>query len=628
MAPANNVIAPIPGDRASCLAYLANGESNLPESFDYERGIEKLGAGYYKRLARTLTHLKAMVAAYRLNAPAVLILDEQEQPVKHPDFQWDSTLDGFVDGLKPGWTHVQLSVLALSDSFGVLVKDWSAAGRPATLPISKTDRARPNTELWSYGAYLVSKAGLANTLLTYSNREASTAGGSAKTLKFDLSRATCIEADNCLLWEGVHGEGWYVATPPLLAAGAQVTYDEADAQDVEVAVSELIKENMYHVKRWWEKPDDLLADAKAGSLSLPSDAGLDDIMEAVGIKPVNVPTPVLSSVSSPTTTTTISSSPFSSSSSDDDLFASTETDAVVADDDVAKTSTKKSSKKSKKTKGSSGDSFYDDSGAAVVDEDGVGDTEVVASESAAADAVETTTAMERTAATPTIEPTPVNSHTVSPSEAAAAEAAGITHTQSAFDLGKDLWNKAWGSDGAPAAATDSSVAAGGSYVAATGSTVSSRRGGATSSAPAAAAPVEEEVPDQDEVANMLDQYQSEPHLGGDGHKKRQQQQYINKRAKASAALGAWRQRGGGGGVGGGDDGRQLWGGYARAALGSALPSSGATVAAAPSESSAVVVGALAAVAAAAVVVASVVAAFKRRQSSAAERENLITHDVV
>jgi hypothetical protein len=32
------------------------------------RGIDRLGAGYYKRLARTLTHLKAMVAAYRWGA--------------------------------------------------------------------------------------------------------------------------------------------------------------------------------------------------------------------------------------------------------------------------------------------------------------------------------------------------------------------------------------------------------------------------------------------------------------------------------------------------------------------------------------------------------------------------------
>jgi hypothetical protein len=169
-----------------------------------------------------------------------LILDEQEQPVKHPDFKWENSLDKFVDELKPGWTHVQLSVVALSDSFGVLVKDWADAGRPATLQITATNRERPNTELWSYGAYLVSKAGLANTLLTYSNHDASPGSG-PKTLTFDLSKATCIEADNCLLWEGVRGEGWYVATPPLLAAGTQVTYDQADALQVEVAVSELIK---------------------------------------------------------------------------------------------------------------------------------------------------------------------------------------------------------------------------------------------------------------------------------------------------------------------------------------------------------------------------------------------------
>jgi len=36
--PANNVIAPIPGDRASCLAYIGGDESSLPDSFDAERG--------------------------------------------------------------------------------------------------------------------------------------------------------------------------------------------------------------------------------------------------------------------------------------------------------------------------------------------------------------------------------------------------------------------------------------------------------------------------------------------------------------------------------------------------------------------------------------------------------------
>jgi len=84
-------------------------------------------------------------------------------------------------------------VLALSDSFGVLVQDWAAAGRPGAVQISATDRARTNTELWSYGAYLVSKAGLANTLLTYSNRDS----GKSKTLQFDLSRASCIEVGRC-----------------------------------------------------------------------------------------------------------------------------------------------------------------------------------------------------------------------------------------------------------------------------------------------------------------------------------------------------------------------------------------------------------------------------------------------
>ena len=86
--PAANVIAPVPGDRESCLAYVAGGESSLPPSYDVDRGIDTFGPGYYKRLARTLTHLKAMVAAYRLDAPAVLISDANENPVTHPDFSF------------------------------------------------------------------------------------------------------------------------------------------------------------------------------------------------------------------------------------------------------------------------------------------------------------------------------------------------------------------------------------------------------------------------------------------------------------------------------------------------------------------------------------------------------------
>ena len=82
------------------------------------------------------------------------ILDDQEQIVQHPSFKWHAPLDQFVSELPPGWQHVQLSVLALSDSFGVLVQDWESKGRPATVKITAVDRERPNTELWSYGGAL------------------------------------------------------------------------------------------------------------------------------------------------------------------------------------------------------------------------------------------------------------------------------------------------------------------------------------------------------------------------------------------------------------------------------------------------------------------------------------------
>ena len=294
--PAANVIAPVPGDRESCLAYVAGGESSLPPSYDVDRGIDTFGPGYYKRLARTLTHLKAMVAAYRLDAPAVLILDANENPVTHPDFSFwadparDDALAAFVadaSAADPGWRHAQLSVLALSDAFGTLVQDWAEDGRPRATAITPERRARADAELWSYGAYLVSKQGLASTLLTFADRAEDTEDRSgSSSLRFDLRGASCVEADNCVLWEGVGGEGWLVATPPPFAPGRQDASDE-DASDVEVPVSELVKENVYHVRRWWTRADDLLADARRGSLSVPSDEALDAMMREAGVDPAD-----------------------------------------------------------------------------------------------------------------------------------------------------------------------------------------------------------------------------------------------------------------------------------------------------------------------------------------------------
>ncbi len=45
----------------------------------------------------------------------------------------------------------------------------------------------------------------------------------SKPRRCDLSHATCVEADNGVMWEGVAGAGWLVATPPLFAPGRQGT---------------------------------------------------------------------------------------------------------------------------------------------------------------------------------------------------------------------------------------------------------------------------------------------------------------------------------------------------------------------------------------------------------------------
>ena len=50
-----------------------------------------------------------------------------------------------------------------------------------------------------------------------------------------------------------------------LSAPGRQDASEEDASDVEVPVSELVKENVYHVRRWWTRADDLLADARFGA---------------------------------------------------------------------------------------------------------------------------------------------------------------------------------------------------------------------------------------------------------------------------------------------------------------------------------------------------------------------------
>ena len=501
--PAANVIAPVPGDRESCLAYVAGGESSLPPSYDVDRGIDTFGPGYYKRLARTLTHLKAMVAAYRLNAPAVLILDANENPVTHPDFSFwsdastDDALAKFVDvvsGQDPNWRHAQLSILALSDAFGTLVQDWDEDGRPPATAITPTRRARRDSELWSYGAYLVSKQGLASTLLKFSDRTSSaSASSSSSSLRFDLRGASCIEADNCVLWEGVGGEGWLVATPPPFAPGRQAASDE-DASDVEVPVSELVKENVYHVRRWWRSADDLVADAKRGSLSVPSDEALDEMMRDAGVDPADAR-------AAPRV-----SAPESIDRSIDDSFVGAREETTVSQTTVSQTTSETS------TTSDDLDDLDDlETSVALRESVPVRDDARVSSrllipddaleEAAEATRVEPATRTAEPAtrtAEPVTEPARATAGTPSASAASnaadrmtAAEAAeqaraGITRTESAFEYGNKLFEQTWGG---PAADP---------YVAATGSVAADPAG-----AQAAA----------EDVMGLMEEYRDEPRLG-------------------------------------------------------------------------------------------------------------------
>ena len=212
-----------------------------------------------------------------------------------------------------------------------------------------------------------------------------------------------------------------MATPPLLAAGAQVTYDEADATDVEVAVSELIKENMYHVKRWWERPEELLYDARGGSLRLPSDDKLAAMMQEAGVRAVTPVAPRRSYASQ-------------SSSKSTQTSKYDQTEALDAHDfEVESPSNSKSSLRSSESGGSSPSSFIAD------------DTRTRDEEREAMPSDDTYEPYAPTSySTAASDAGPEESGGVTRSEAAAQQAAGIIRTESAFEYGKTLWTQAWG----------------------------------------------------------------------------------------------------------------------------------------------------------------------------------------
>ena len=510
--PAANVIAPVPGDRESCLAYVAGGESSLPPSYDVDRGIDTFGPGYYKRLARTLTHLKAMVAAYRLDAPAVLILDANENPVTHPDFSFwadparDDALAAFVadaSAADPGWRHAQLSVLALSDAFGTLVQDWAEDGRPRATAITPERRARADAELWSYGAYLVSKQGLASTLLTFADRAEDTEDRSgSSSLRFDLRGASCVEADNCVLWEGVGGEGWLVATPPPFAPGRQDASDE-DASDVEVPVSELVKENVYHVRRWWTRADDLLADARRGSLSVPSDEALDAMMREAGVDPADAratTTPAPRGGTDDGFVRGVEPAHQTNAREDDELealFAESEPEGVGEPKEGAERTRAESSAAVERA--AERDEARVSSRLLIPDGALEETAEATRAEPAARVAEPATRVAEPAARVAEPADTSNAAYDLTAAEAADQARAGITRTESAFAYGNKLFDQTWGGSAADP------------YVAAAGNV--------------AADPAGQQAAAED-VLGLMEAYRDEPRLGA-----------VSRRESAFAALG-------------------------------------------------------------------------------------------
>jgi hypothetical protein len=252
--------------------------------------------------------------------------------------------------------------------------------------------------------------------------------------------------------------------------------DESDASDVEVPVSELVKENMFHVKRWWEEPEELLSDAKQGSLRLPSDEVLDATMRAGGVDPLDarpgakpsrgellhqdsattkagydertaVPattsgrpeTRIEKRTTSPPERMTIPNDAF------DDATRAVGSRSVKRHSKSAKSAKRRSSGSSKSTRSRSHASSVKK--AAKAPSDALVDARV---EPISVRAATGSNAPPATGKTGKTAPTTHGAERVpiSAAENAARVAAGITRTESAFEYGETLFDQAWGGDDA------------------------------------------------------------------------------------------------------------------------------------------------------------------------------------
>ena len=146
-------------------------------------------------LGCALSHLLAIRAAYEAGLEVASVLEDDAEP-SLTRF-WTVSLAQFIASLPPAWQVVQLASIGNARMWRELQQLSADAGSPAVLPVRN---------LWSTGAYVISRRGMEAVLTRYAR-----ANGT-----FDLSILPCLNADVHLLKDAIQEGAWLTASPPLL----------------------------------------------------------------------------------------------------------------------------------------------------------------------------------------------------------------------------------------------------------------------------------------------------------------------------------------------------------------------------------------------------------------------------
>jgi GR25 family glycosyltransferase involved in LPS biosynthesis len=214
----------------------------------------------------TVSHLRALAAAYRAGETHAVIL-EDDQPNDFESRWVDASISDFISRLPADWRIVNLGAFFPEEDAAfegvdpatgeptpkaAWVAAWAAAGRPAAM-------ARPNhasrdprlagvpggvPEHWGSSALLVNRAGMKALMDTYRRHDGKPG--------FDLSKARCTEYDTCVAGEPFRnggsggGGGFYEATPPLFVQRATGTV----ASDLDHGNGDVLRKFGSFTRQW------------------------------------------------------------------------------------------------------------------------------------------------------------------------------------------------------------------------------------------------------------------------------------------------------------------------------------------------------------------------------------------